>query len=473
MKKNRFTGWQKVFSFTLIQTIKTPAMIFTTIFLFAIALLALPAMSLLSGLDGEKVKDSTTIDRLVIVDETPLELKNWLDVYAMGYEGALPEKIEFSSESYDTLVEALTEETEEAWALVRISFNEEEGSFPVMGAYGAKTSVSEDDLAVVTDLIAQNMQTQMVDQLGITQEQMAYLNHSVEQKVSFYRLGTDGEAVEIEDQQEEEQQGLLSSIEYSVLTMSMVLVIIIVSMSGEQVAAAVVQEKSSKVVEYLLINVRPLALMIGKILAVFVITLGQLLLMLLGFVASAGIYVVMNPGTALSVMDILTQMAGDAGASAGMASSITVNFAALPIAVLLILGGALFYSTVAALAGASVSRMEEMTESMKLFSVLLVIGAYAGLMVVMMDMMGEAPAALRYTMELLPVTSPFITPGYLLLDRAPLWVGLASLLLMVVMQLLLFMFSANVYETLIYHKGNPLKLKDLLRINKDARGAKH
>lgn len=472
MKESRFTGWQKVFSFTLIQTIKTPAMIFATILLFAVALLALPVMSLITGDGEEKVKESTTIERLVIVDETPLELKNWLDVRAMGYEGALPEKIEFSEEAYDALIDELTEETEEAWALVRISFDEEQYTFPVVGAYGAKTPVSEDDLTIITELIAEKMQEQMVDQLGIAQEQVDYINHSVEQKVSYYRVGEDGEVPAIVDEEDEEQQGTITPMEYSVVMMCLMLVIIMISMNGEQVAAAIIQEKSSKVVEYLLINVRPLALMIGKILAIFVITLGQLLLLLVGFLASAGIYVLMHPGTVLSVMDVLTRLAGDAGTEME-AAAITLNPAALPVAILLILGGTLFYSTIAALAGACVSRMEEMTESMKIFSLVMVLGAYAGLAVVMADMLGEAPAVLRYVAELLPVTSPFLTPGYMLLGRSPLWMGLVAILVFIVTQTLLFMFSANVYETLIYHKGNPLKLKDLLKINKEAREAKH
>lgn len=473
MKKSRITGWQKVFSFTLLQTIKTPAMIFATILLFAVALLMLPITSLLAGDSGEKVKDSTTISRLVIVDETSLELKNWLDIRAMGYEGALPEKVEFSEETYDTLVDVLAEETEEDWALVQICFSQDESTFSVVGVYGTKTSVSEDDLNTIAELIAQNLQIQMVDQLGITKEQVDYLNHEVEQKVSYYRVGEDAETPSIVDEEEGEQESMISDVEYSVIMVCLLLVILLVSMNGEQVAAAVIQEKSSKVVEYLLMNVRPLALMIGKILAIFVVTLGQLLLMLVGFVASMGIYLMMHPGTALSILDIITQMTGDASAEMGVAASVTLNPAALPLALVLILAGTLFYSTIAALAGACVSRMEEMTESMKIFSLIMIIAAYAGLAVVVSDMIGETPAVLRYIAELLPFTAPFLTPGYLLLGRSPLWLGLVTLLVFIAAQSLLFMFSANVYETLIYHKGNPLKVKDLLRINKEAKEAKH
>lgn len=40
-----------------------------------------------------------------------------------------------------------------------------------------------------------------------------------------------------------------------------------INMSGSQIALAIVTEKSTRVVEYLMINVRPMALIVGKIMA--------------------------------------------------------------------------------------------------------------------------------------------------------------------------------------------------------------
>jgi ABC-2 type transport system permease protein len=253
-----------------------------------------------------------------------------------------------------------------------------------------------------------------------------------------------------------------------VVLICLVLGTFMVSMSGEQVATAVIQEKSSKVVEYLLMNVRPLALMVGKVLAIFAITLGQLVLMALGFVGSAGLYMLLHPGKVFSAAEMLNQMMGSA--ELGGAEGLGLHLGTLPVAIILILAGTLFYSTIAALLGACVSRMEEMTESMKMFSLLMIIGAYGALAVVIVDMTGNAPAVLKYVVELLPITAPFLTPGYLLLGRASIWVGILAVVVFVLALAGLFMFSANVYETLIYHKGNPLKISDLLRINKEARG---
>jgi ABC-2 type transport system permease protein len=469
MKKSKLTGWQKVFSFTFLQTIKTPAVLVSTVIFFLVALLALPISALINGTDEDELKTETSVSRLVIVDETELNLKDWLDLRALEDAGPLPETITFSEEEEQTLVDALAEEQDEDWAMVKVSFSEEDMLFSVIGTYGAKTGVSKSDISDLAELVGSALQEQMVEQLGISPDQIDYINHSVEEQVAYYQTeNEDGEPAIVDEEEPEEQDGALSGLEYSVVLICLVLVSFMVSMSGEQVATAVIQEKSSKVVEYLLMNVRPLALMVGKVLAIFVITLGQLVLMALGFVGSAGLYILLHPGKAFSAAEVLTQMMGSS--ELGGAEGLGLHLGTLPMAIILILAGTLFYSTIAALMGACVSRMEEMTESMKMFSLLMVISAYGGLAVVVMDLTGNAPAVLKYVVELLPITAPFLTPGYLLLGHASIWVGILAVVIFVLALTGLFMFSANVYETLIYHKGNPLKISDLLRINKEARG---
>ncbi len=460
MRKNKLTGVGKVFSFTFVQTMKTPSMLIATVCLFLVSILALPIMSLTSGSDEEKISDTTSITRLVIVDETELELEGWLDVTAMEYQGALPETIEFSDASYDDLISVLEEESEEDWALIAISFDEDEYMFEVMGVYGTGTGVSSDDLSNLTDLIGENLQSQMITALNISEEQIAYINHEVVENVSYFGVDENGELSEIADETDEEEEGGISMLEYTLILTILCVTILLITMNGEQVATSVVQEKSSKVVEYLLINVKPFALMVGKVLAMFTVTLLQLLLMVVGMYMSSILYVFMNPGTIMSATDMLVEFLSD---TAEMGTA-TFNGGAIPIAILLILAGTLFYSTIAALVGACVSRIEELTESMKTFSLIVIVGAYLGLAVVIADLFGSLPEALKVVAELLPISAPFVAPAYLLIGNMPLWLGAVALVIFVVALIGLFMFSANVYETLIYHKGDTIKVKDLIRL---------
>lgn len=463
MRKNKLTGINKVFTFTLVQTLKTPSVIVATVLLFAMAIFALPVTQLMNGgSDETEVSDTTSIERLVIVDETELKIESWLDIGAMEYEGALPETIEFSTAAYDELVESLEKETEEDWAIIDISYDEEEMMFEIVGVYGTGTDVKSDDVMALTDLITENFQKQMMVGLNVSEDQIAYINHGVEQRTSFYALDEDGEIGQMADEISDGESGSISVMEYMVVLICLVVTILLVSMNGEQVASAVVQEKSSKVVEYLLINVKPFALMVGKVLALFVVTLMQLVLMIAGLFMSGFLYVYMNPSVLFSATDILTDISGEMDEM----GSISIVGSAVPLAVLLILAGVLIYSAVAALAGACVSRLEELTESMKTFSFILIIGAYVGLAVVMADLMGSTPVVLSMVVELFPLSSPFLTSAYLLIGRAPLWVGVVALLISICTVIALFWFSSNVYESLIYHKGNRIKPRDLFRMGK-------
>lgn len=60
-------------------------------------------------------------------------------------------------------------------------------------------------------------------------------------------------------------------------------------MSASYVIRAVVEEKDSRLVELLLVSVKPMALLAGKILAVMAFTFGWLLAMLAGFGVSCGL----------------------------------------------------------------------------------------------------------------------------------------------------------------------------------------
>ena len=65
-----------------------------------------------------------------------------------------------------------------------------------------------------------------------------------------------------------------------------ILVMLISIMSASYIARAIVEEKASKLVELLMVSVRPLALILGKILAVMVFVFGLFVLMAGGHILS-------------------------------------------------------------------------------------------------------------------------------------------------------------------------------------------
>lgn len=99
------------------------------------------------------------------------------------------------------------------------------------------------------------------------QEQLDFINQPVTSRVEH--TTQEGEITP-----EEDGEGISMS-EYYVLLAGIVIVLMIVNMGGGQIALSIVTEKSTKVVEYLMINVRPMALIVGKILAALTTVLIQ------------------------------------------------------------------------------------------------------------------------------------------------------------------------------------------------------
>jgi ABC-2 type transport system permease protein len=67
---------------------------------------------------------------------------------------------------------------------------------------------------------------------------------------------------------------------------------------------------------------------------------------------------------------------------------------------------------------------------------------------------------------LFPLSSPFLLPGSILVGKVGAPLIAASILLLAVSIFLLFQFVAKVFETLILHNGNKIKIKELIKISK-------
>ena len=68
--------------------------------------------------------------------------------------------------------------------------------------------------------------------------------------------------------------------------------------------------------------------------------------------------------------------------------------------------------------------------------------------------------------EILPITALFITPAAMITGYVSLSTGLISLGILVVSIYILMNFVANIYESMVYYNGKPLKIKEIINISK-------
>ncbi len=455
MKKSDYIGWKDVFSFSLVQGMKQKAYFGFLIVICVVLIFWLPVSSLINSKEEEAYTSEVT--KLTVYDETGLGIDYSKALQDEAYAGV--QIVTDSGQSYDAHVKALEGSEESTELVVKLVFDER-GLFNVTFVKAAGAALSEEDCDTLAGDFVAFFDDARISAIDVTAEQMDFINQSVETKVEF--INETGEVIP----QEEKKEGITME-EYMILLMGIMVVTMIVSLSGGSIATSIVTEKTTRVVEYLMINVRPMALIVGKILASLVMVAVQFAAMGISY----GISFVLN-----------TLLFGEQNAEAlqnsvdGVEIStvgfwkmlLGIEFVDVLVAVAVILAGVMFYSILAGLAGASVSKMEEMAEGLKLYNIIMVAGSYMGIALCIVLMLGENKLFTNICC-LVPISAPFVVPACLILNKIPLWMGLLGLAMILLLVVCLFSFTAKVYESMIFYNGSVMKVKDILQIAKNRR----
>ncbi len=450
MKRSDYAGWKEVFSFSLRQEMKQKSFRGLLIVMCVLILAFVPVSTWLSQRGEEQEKD-TEVSLLTIYDETGLQID-----YTHALEGeryAAMQVAQVYGEGFEEHVKTLEESEDSTELIVHIAY-EEAGYFNLTFVKAASAALKDKDCDKLTEDFESFFQDARISAVDVSQEQLDFINQPVETRIEY--TTSEGEITP-----EEEGEGI-SMTEYYVLLAGIVIVMMIVNMGGGQIAFSIVTEKSSRVVEYLMINVRPMALIVGKILAALTTVIIQFAAYGVCYLISSGISGLLfgSAGTFLGSTQggETQQMSGIGAMFAG------VNAGTVLLAFVMILAGVFFYSIVAGLAGASVSKMEEMAEGLKLYQMLLVVGSYIGIFLCIMQMMGNVSQTVVNICCVIPLSAPFVMPANLLLGKLSMPVALISLAVVLLSTAGLFSFTAKVYESMIFYNGNVLKLKDILQI---------
>lgn len=451
MKRNEYAGWKEVFLFSLRQELKQKSFRGLLILMCVVILAAAPVSAWLQQRDQEQTK-VTEVSRFTIYDETGLGID-----YSHALEGeryANMHVAEEPGEGFASHVQVLEKWRGSTEMIVHVTY-EEAGYFNLTFVKAATADLKDKDCDQLSQDFESFFQDARIRVVDVDQEQLDFINQPVETRVEY--TTEEGEIT-----LREGGEGI-SMTEYYVLLAGIVIVMMIVNMSGSQIALSIVTEKSTKVVEYLMINVRPMALIVGKILAALTAVVIQF--------AAYGVSYLLSKQISSALFGTVSGSA-EAGETVGIMELFAhVNGVTLALAAVMILVGVLFFSIVAGLAGASVSRMEEMAEGLKIYQLLLVVGSYIGIFLCIMQMVGNVSDVVVNICCILPLSAPFVMPANLLLGKVSVVTGLVSLAVVVVCTAALFSFTAKVYESLIFYNGNVLKLKDILQIARNRRAA--
>lgn len=448
MKSSELRGTGEVFRFTLIQTLKSKAFIISVVFMLVMALFSSPVIQLIYGGDSDKKIEHSKIKKAYICNELPFLQDGTEITKDIDDEAYADVKFVVSSEDVKALSDKLEEEGAQCESIIVHPYVSEVGGVTVELIRVSGGAVKADDCKELSAILCKNLDKYKEQMSGLPAEQLELLHY--EYTIEMNYITPDGT---LTDDKDKGIGGGQFGVVYAILIIVSMLCII----ASSQVATAVVTDKSSRVVELLLTSVRPMALLLGKIFAMLVATIGQIVLMLIAMVISNKI-----TGRLFGV----TKTAATTLIPKGVLSNLTVTNAV--IAIVLIALGLLFYAIFAGICGAMVSKMEELQEALKYFTFLSLIGMY-GAIAAIISMQSSSQNIFVKVCEMFPLTSPMITPGARIIGVTPISYALIAIVILLILDFVMLTLAARVYEGLITNMGNPMKLKEVVAMLRNKR----
>ena len=427
--KEAYGGVGQVFRFSLQQYFKQKA---TFVMLIVMLLASVGSVYIMSmSMDrGQKADKDGEI--LYVLNESPYEL----DLAGIAdYMGK--NTVTGSGEEWLERVKG------EARSVLLWVDRDPEGGWRVRACTGEKSKVSSTEAARIADSARAALRSARLRATGATEEQL---------EAAF--AGVSVEAVSQKAYLEPEKNG--DSFDQSRFILGFVYAMItymLVSMSVTYVVRAVAEEKSSKLVDMLMVSVRPLALVWGKILAAMCVVLAGILMIALGLTVSRTLF-----GLGAQTL------AG--GISLGAILSGLGAKELLCILVSLVLGY-LTFSIVGGIAGSSCSGEEGVDSAAGTVALFSMVGYLAGIVTAI-----SGNRVLQHVVSLLPFLSCFTAPARYISGDISFWVLLLSWAIQGVTVLLLGRFCAAVYGALLIHRGEKVKLRQLLAIFKSRKGVR-
>ena len=400
------SGTGQVYRFTLSQLLKSRANRVTLIIMVLLAAVSMPLTALLGG-------------------ETP-ETSDTAGLTSVREDNRTDLALDFSGDAYwaDTDFSADAGEPD---AVVTITGDETGYQVAVVGSESAHAG----ELSQLAETARQAVRDACLQAAGLSSRQLEALTASTGEEDSH-------------------EDGFWVQYGYSILAMILCL------MSASYVIRAVVEEKDSRLVELLLVSVKPMALLAGKILAVMAFTFGWLLAMLAGFGVSCGLTAgLMGPGA------LQKQLSGLLAAVPRVQEDLW-QAAGVLLVLLVSLGlGYLTMSLIGGVAGACCSGMEEAGEATGPVMLLTMAGYLASCVV---GAVPSGPVAVFST--LCPVVSIFCAPVQFAGGNVSIWLVLASWVIQAAVIWGLLTLASRVYAGLIVHRGSRVKLRELMSMAK-------
>lgn len=433
MNKGMFSGWRDVFLFTLRQATGKKFRS-VTIGLALVMLAAGVAVSTIMAFVQKKEDGKLSpIGQVYVVDNSELEVL-YLEGFGERYGESFPD-ISFveAQQPVEELAVTLGEQEPES-VILEIGRSAEGYLLTVVLPYGSE--IDKEDAEDLCEAFASVMEQSKLLSSGIPMEKLVLAMSGVQSS-------------QLDAGEEERSIG-----EQMVAMLAPMLIIFFMYfmtlMYGMSVGNAVSVEKCSKLMEMMLTLTRPYGLIFGKVLAITVTAIGQILLwigcLVGGFFLGHGIAgAVIYPDYHNVLLEIFILLKGQVGSTAFTPGAIALAVFTLCLAFL-------FYCMLAGLIASFASKAEELGQVMSFYQLSMIAGFFGSYMLPLQE-----KDWLNTILRIVPLTSAYMLPGDILVGNVTMPEGLLFVAVLMVFTAALVVLTGRIYRNQLFYRGKSLK----------------
>lgn len=433
MNKGMFSGWRDVFLFTLRQATGKKFRS-VTIGLALVMLAAGVAVSTIMAFVQKKEDGKLSpIGQVYVADNSELDVL-YLEGFGERYGETFPD-ISFveAQQPVEELAVTLGEQEPES-VILEIGRSAEGYLLTVVLPYGSE--IDKEDAEDLCEAFASVMEQSKLLSSGIPMEKLVLAMSGVQSS-------------QLDAGEEERSIG-----EQKVAMLAPMLIIFFMYfmtlMYGMSVGNAVSVEKCSKLMEMMLTLTRPYGLIFGKVLAITVTAISQILLwigyLVGGFFLGHGIAgAVIYPDYHNVLLEIFILLKGQVGSTAFTPGAMTLAVFTLCLAFL-------FYCMLAGLIASFASKAEELGQVMSFYQLAMIAGFFGSYMLPLQE-----KDWINTILRIVPLTSAYMLPGDILVGNVTMPEGLLFVAVLMVFTAALVVLTGRIYRNQLFYRGKSLK----------------
>ena len=180
MKKSNITGWKDVFTFTLIQTLKSKAFIISYVIFIVLAMVSMPIISRITSGGRSDMNALSPVKKVYVNNETTLPNMDFREILKDQRMSNIA--FETMQEDYNVVASRIEEKERES---IILTISENEGNYSLNFVKSSNGPINDSSLQLLADSIAPQFEIYKINTLGIANKQLAIIHASVTTKVSI------------------------------------------------------------------------------------------------------------------------------------------------------------------------------------------------------------------------------------------------------------------------------------------------